>query len=181
MASILKVENIEHTNGTAGLQIASNGIITQSALPLFMVDLTADQTGITDNVETRINFNNVVFDTDSGWDNTNYRYTVDDNSKGYYFVTVDIYCNTVGGNTEGASLYLRKNGTKIISNIGKARVIGSVSTTEVFFSVSGILDLTTSGDYYDVSIQSDVASGGTTTVNRSDSRYRTYTTGFRLR
>ena len=179
--STLKVQNIQHTNATTGLQIADNGIVTQSALPLFMVDLTADQTGITDNVETKIDFNDVVFDTDSGWDNTNNRYTVDANSKGYYFVTVDIYCNTVGGNTEGATIYLRKNGTKVISNLGRARVLGSVSTTEVFFSVSGILDLTTSGDYYDVAIQSDVASGGTTTVNQSGSRYRTYTTGFRLR
>src|SRR6056300_128371 len=163
MASILKVENIEHTNGTAGLQIASNGIITQSALPLFMVDLTANQTGITDNVETRVDFNEVVFDTDNGWDNTNYRYVVDDNSKGYYFITCDLYINTVGGATEGASLYLRKNGSVHISSIGKARYIGAISTTEAFFSVAGIIDLTTSGDYYDVAIQSDVASGGTST------------------
>lgn len=43
MASELGVQTIQHTNGTDAMTIDSNGVVTRSALPAFMVSLTGDQ------------------------------------------------------------------------------------------------------------------------------------------
>ena len=43
MTSVLKVDNIQNSSGTAGIEIDSNGVVTRSTLPSFMVTLTGDQ------------------------------------------------------------------------------------------------------------------------------------------
>ena len=172
---------IQHTNGTDAITVGSTGIITQPKMPFFMVDLTSDQGGVPDNTDTVIQFNERIQDPDSLWDTTNYRLTVDANTKGYWWVSVNLYTNATN-NIENSRVFLRKNGSAVISNLGQLRAVGgsSVSHTESLFSFSAIMDLTTANDYFDVVLKSDISSGGTTTVNQSGSR-RTYVCGHRLR
>lgn len=181
MASILGVETLQHTNGTDAITVGSTGIISQPKMPFFMVDLTANQSSIPDNTATVIQFNDRIQDPDSLWDTSNYRLTVNANTKGYWWVSVNLYTNGTG-NLENSTVFLRKNGSAVISNLGSLRAVGggTVSTTEALFSFSAIMELTTANDYFDVTIVSDISGGGTTTVNQSSSR-RTYVCGHRLR
>lgn len=182
MASELGVQTIQHTNGTDAITVGSTGIITQPKMPFFMVDLTADQGSIADNVPTVIQFNDVVADPDSLWDTSNYRLTVDANTKGYWWISVNLYTNATN-NIESSQCDLRKNGTNVVQNLGQLRASagGSTSQTEALFSFSAIMDLTTATDYMDATLKCDVSSGGTTTVNRSGNTFRTYICGHRLR
>jgi len=168
-------------NATAAT-VGATGIITQPKLPFFMVNLSADQSGITDNTETVIQFNNRLEDPDSLWDTSNYRLTVDANTKGYWWVHTNIYTN---GTThiENTRMQFRVNGTGVVQTLGAIRQAGggSTSTNEAVFSFSGIVDLTTSGDYFDVTINTDISSGGTSTVNETSPFTRTYVCGHRLR
>jgi len=182
MASEIGVQTIQHTNGTDAMTIGVGGIITQPKLPFFMVDLDTDQGSIPDNTATVIQFDDVASDPDSLWDTSNYRLTVDANTKGYWWVSVNIYINATN-NIESTTVNIRKNGTDVVSNLGQLRASGGSGTsqTEGLFSFSAIMDLTTAGDYMDVTLKSDISSGGTTTVNRSGSTFRTYICGHRLR
>jgi len=93
MASIIGVQELQHTNGTSAATIASSGIVTNSTPVGFAVDLQANQTGLTDNVYTLIQFQTggtFSFDTHSGWSNSNYYYTVPTGCGGYWLLTLFI-------------------------------------------------------------------------------------------
>lgn len=183
MASELGVQTIQHTNGTDAITVGSTGIISQPNLPVFFVDKTADQTSIPDNSETLITFDDVVFDPESVWNTSSSRLTVDDNTKGYWWFGCAMYTNSTN-HLESAQIYFRKNGSKLYTLFATARSAGGSggpSTTEAIYNVSGILDLTTSGDYFDIAMVHDCSSGGTTTVNQSGGSRRTFVQGYRLR
>ena len=86
MASELGVQTIQHTNGTDALTIGTGGIVSQPNLPVFRVDKTADQTGVADNAETLVTFDDVTFDPESVWSTSNNRLTVDANTAGIGFL-----------------------------------------------------------------------------------------------
>lgn len=183
MASELGVNTIQHTNGTDAITVGSTGIISQPNLPVFLVDKTADQGSIADNTKTLITFDDVVFDPESVWDTTNNRLTVDANTKGYWWFGATLYTNSTQ-NLESAQLYARKNGSEIYTIFGTARSVGGSggpSKTEAIYTASFLVDLTTSGDYFDLVLEHDCSSGGTTTVNRSGNQKRTFVQGYRLR
>ena len=182
MASELGVQTIQHTNGTDAITVGSTGIITQPKMPFFMANLSSDQSSITDNTETVIQFNNRVEDPDSLWDTSNYRLTVDANTKGYWWVHVSLYTNSTN-NVENSRFFFRVNGTKVTENFGGMRSSAGSGTphTEALYSGSAVVDLTTASDYLDVSLKVDVSSGGTTTVNETGPYTRTYICGHRLR
>ena len=93
MASLLKVENIQHTNGTGGLTISSGGVVSQSTPVGFSVALNggSNQT-ISTGTYTTAQFlydstNTRNFDTHSGWSNSNYYYTVPAGCGGYWMLS----------------------------------------------------------------------------------------------
>ena len=184
MTSIIKVDQIHNSSGTSAIDISSNGILSQTKLPFFMVDMVNDQASIPDDTDTVLNFDERISDPDNIWDISNYRLTVDENNKGYWWVTVNLYSNA-SNNIQNSVLNIQKNGNIYIQSHGKLRASAgsSVSNTEALFSFSGIVDLTSSGDYMDIVGKWDIDSGGTATANTSSSTepYRTYVCGYRLR
>jgi hypothetical protein len=75
-----------------------------SSGPAFSAYLSANQTGLSSGVYTKVNFNAVDFDTDSDYDNsTNYRFTP--SKAGYYQYSVNVACRVAG-----ADIRLYKNG-----------------------------------------------------------------------
>lgn len=99
MASIIGVQELQHTNGTSAATIASSGIVTNSTPVGFLVDLQANQTGLTDNAYTLIQFQTggtFSFDTHSGWSNSNYYYTVPTGCGGYWLLTLFIELDVTG-------------------------------------------------------------------------------------
>jgi hypothetical protein len=183
MASELGVQTIQHTNGTDAITIGSTGIISQPNLPVFRVDKTADQTSIADNTETVVTFDEVTFDPESVWDTTNNRLTVNANTAGYWWFNCTLYTDT-NTHAETAQIYFRKNGTREIQFFGCGRSSGGSSgpaSDQPIFNGSGILDLTSAGDYFDITIVVDASSGGTTRIDQNNSYNRTFVQGYRLR
>ena len=182
MASVLKVNEIQHTGGTSALTIGSTGIISQPNLPVFNVSLSADQT-LNDVTTTVLQFNNESnnsFDPEGIWDSSNYKITVDANTLGYYWISVAVYTNSTN-TVESGNIYYRKNGAQIHQFIAGARSSGG-STSQSVIHAGAVVDLTTSGDEFDIVGNWDVSSGGTTTVNELTlSQTRCFASGFRLR
>ena len=107
--SELKVNKISPRSGTdvtlgdsgdtitipSGATITNSGTATGfggTNTPAFQVNLSADQT-ISDNVNTKIQFDREVFDTDNAFDSTtNYRFTVPSGQDGKYFIYLNALC-----------------------------------------------------------------------------------------
>jgi len=77
MSSILKVNTIQDGGGNAIITSDGSGnFTTQNILtPSFFTTLTSNQT-ISDETYTTLQFNNVVFDTNSGYSTSTYKYTI---------------------------------------------------------------------------------------------------------
>ena len=85
--SILKVNTILDKGGNTLLSsdgagvISSGGAITNT--PAFKVDMSSNQT-LTSSAWTKMNLNNELYDTDSAYDTSNYRFTVPSGKAGKY-------------------------------------------------------------------------------------------------
>ena len=86
--------------------------------PAFSVTRNSNQTGVSDNTETKIQFNNVVYDTASGWDSSNYWWVVPSGQGGKYYISWSAYLS--GGGYEyidsAALLLYGGTGTTATSN-----------------------------------------------------------------
>jgi hypothetical protein len=137
MASILKVDTIQDQSGNniinesadtitigasgdtitvptgASLTVPSGGLSGQN-YPAFFAELSANQTGLTDNVYTKAQCNTEILDTDGYYDNsTNYRFTP--LVAGKYYVYGQVTGDTANTNLVAFDSALYKNGV-ITSN-----------------------------------------------------------------
>jgi len=90
--------------------VAAAGDLT----PAFLALLDGGQSGISDEVVTRVEFNATLFDTDSAFDtSTNYRFTVPSGKAGKYYFYGSMFIATDGaGNTiDGGEPRIRVNGS----------------------------------------------------------------------
>jgi len=167
-------------NGNITLDPDGTGLFLPNRTPCFFAELSADQT-INDATETVVQFDNEDFDIGDIWDTTNYRLTVDANTVGYYHISCYLFTSGTGG-IEDQYVRLRKNGSVYVENYNASNVnssSASINSSSLWFSTA--IPLLNSGDYADVTVYGDKASGGTVLVNQiSTSRTRTYISGFRL-
>ena len=94
MSSILKVDTIQNTGGTAGLTIDSNGFVL-SKVPVLEVGISSHQT-MSSATWTKVAFDTVDHDNASWYNNSTYRYTPQ--QAGYYQLNLTLYCSD-GNNT----------------------------------------------------------------------------------
>ena len=140
--SILKVNTIQHANGTEAMTIDSSGNVTTAGnlittAPCFGVALSSDQ-AISSGVFTKVAFDTVKFDTDSYWDSTNYRYTPQ--VAGYYQFNATIrnradgtLSNAIGSFFKNGIEYNRLCGSQIASaTIGS--IYGSAGSMVVYLN-----------------------------------------------
>src|SRR6056300_16290 len=96
MASTLKVNEIQHTNGTSALTIDTNGFVAPK-VPTFQATLSANVTH-TDAAWAKVNFDVENWDNAGWYDNeTNYRFTPQ--QAGYYQFTLTL-SQSDGSNTQ---------------------------------------------------------------------------------
>ena len=159
MTAILKVDTIQDVDGnniinensntiTIGasgdtISIPSGATITNSGTatgfggamtPAFEAYASATQTGIGDNVSTKMAMNTEVYDTNSKYDTSNYRFTP--GVAGRYFVYGMNYMEASSGasNGERAVIHIYKNGSSF------KNAIAMYSTNDDnFISVSGVI------------------------------------------
>jgi hypothetical protein len=175
MASILKVDTIQDQSGNniinenadtitigasgdtvtvptgASLTVPNGGLSGQN-YPAFEAYLSANQ-NLTDNVNTKIQFDTELFDTDSCYDNvTNYRFTP--NVAGKYYVYFQTRLFSV--NTAQIVFNITKNGSTY-RNAFFDPINGQVAASS--FPLNGIIDMNGTTDYLEFFVQFDVSSG----------------------
>ena len=158
MVSQLKVNEIIKQSGSS-ITIGEDGDTVSgpfTTVPAFEAVLSSDQS-VSNNTVTKIQFNSVIFDTDSCYDNsTNYRFTP--TKVGKYFVYAQVDCYAGGASDLNvANLRLYKNGSQIhfayseFSNNNIQTITRNIATT---------VDMNGSSDYLECFCDINGASGG---------------------
>ena len=112
MSSIIKVNTFQDANGNALFSSDGSGNITGNNLltPAFEAHLATSDQSLTDNVESKVQFNTEVFDTDGCYDHsTNYRFTP--TVAGKYFVYATFRVSNNQSSLEYFTANIKKNGT----------------------------------------------------------------------
>ena len=142
----------------SGVTITNNGTQTGfggTNTPSFYAQMNGtNQTGMSPNTNTKVQFATEIYDTDSAYDTSNYRFTVPSGKAGKYFIGSNI---NFGSSTQGRSSYIciYKNGGQIQqfgqffwTNYGSnPNVIEG--TQDYTVSAMAILDLS-AGDYIEI-------------------------------
>jgi len=96
--SKLETNTIDTISGTTNLTIGStnsstvtfeNGSVTGHMYPSFRVQPSSVQ-AVSANTWTKLNFNTEVWDTDSAYDTSSYRFTVPSGKAGKYFISASV-------------------------------------------------------------------------------------------
>ena len=145
--SLIKVKGSSITGALAAVDGSALTGITSSTNTYFHADLTTEHTGISDNTVTKVNLNNIQFDTLSSWDSSNKRWI--STTTGKYYVSGIVNC--YNGNTSNmaiASTQIKKNGsTLFVSHLDWRNNYGGYSNAS---EVSGIVDMTNTTDYIEL-------------------------------
>jgi hypothetical protein len=198
MASILKVDTIQDQSGNniinesadtitigasgdtitipAGATISNLGTASGfgTNTPAFLARNSALQ-AISDDTMTKVQFNSVLYDTESGaYDNvTNYRFTVPSGQGGKYAVYSTVIINSeVNSNLDGVLIEMRKNNTAL--NVGNNELNFLSNPIRVapvsFFSAIEL----SAGDYLEVYCRIEAAdsTGGVILASSSFGAYK---------
>ena len=109
--STLKVQNIQHTNGTSGITVSSGGIITQPAIPCCQLRLTTSNAQDTSNpyttTGTDIRFDRIEINQGNCYSESTGRFTVP--VAGIY----EVRCHFLSDNqtSTNSQISVFKNGT----------------------------------------------------------------------
>ena len=169
--SILKVNTIQDKGGNTLLSSDGAGTLTLPSdlkmTPAFKVNHTSGDQSITNAVMTKIDYDNIVFDTDSVFNLSTDRFTVPSGSAGKYYLNASGSFNTET-DFDRVVLQIHKNGSAVSEHRQRNFYYEHIKT-------SIIMDLAV-GDYIEVyALQS---SGGT--VAYRNSTVDNYFEGFRL-
>ena len=161
MSSILKVDQLQDSGGNALITSDGSGNITTDKLlyPSWNVYLSADVTGITDNVYTKVEFDTELYDTDNMYDNsTNYRVTIPTGKAGKYMVQSQVLSNSLSVNNSYRNrTAIYKNGSLFAYSFFDFR---NNPVQQCSPNVSCIMDLAVN-DYIEIFAIVDSVSGGT--------------------
>tara|TARA_B100000282_G_scaffold256109_1_gene202373 strand:- start:242 stop:745 length:504 start_codon:yes stop_codon:yes gene_type:complete len=111
--STLKVENIQHTNGTNAIAIRSDGIITKNIIPMLKVGLSSAATISAGSGKVPFDsFNNsLVFDPEdnmSAFNTSTNTYTIPSGLGGLWFISCHVYSSSNNPN----QIAVNVNGTR---------------------------------------------------------------------
>jgi hypothetical protein len=187
MAGILKVDKYQDFNGNDIMTSDGAGNITLSTAmntavaagsnnkPAFLTTNSALQS-ISDDTMTKVQFNSVVYDTESGaYDNvTNYRFTVPSGQGGTYAVYSQIIIDSeVSSNLDNALIEMRKNNSSLVGSGNNELNFLSNPIRLAPLSVFAAVQLN-AGDYLEVycRIEAADATGGRVLSNGNFGAYK---------
>ena len=157
--------NLADTYAFTGTVTGAGGVNT----PAFAVHISSSQS-LSDNTNTKVQFNTEIYDTDSAFDNsTNYRFTVPSGKAGKYFFNVNFYFQGVTQNDyKRFQIQYKKNGgdLSLPGSLHYARENYSNFMRADGKSSSIILDLSVS-DYIEVFALQDNSSSSTRNIEQA--------------
>jgi len=178
--STLEVNTIDSVSGTSTLTLGSsnagtialgNGDVQSNFLyPAFEARLSSAQ-GIGDSSDTKIQYDNEIFDTDNCYDNsTNYRFTP--TVAGKYFVYGYAYLDSqASSNFDQGRLYIFKNGSNYTQS---ANNIGNNQPEAMTIQVQSIIDFNGSSDYVELYAWINDTSGTPQVRGDSNNRFAAF-------
>jgi hypothetical protein len=173
---ILKVGEITTSSGSGNITIGS-GVTLNSNTPAWFVNLSADQTGVTDNVATKVQLNTVEFDTDSLYDNsTNYRLTIPSGKAGKYQIEANVFVEHNASTLNRAIAYIYKNGSTFCSSFLDFRN-NPIQKTNIV--VSAVIDLAV-GDYIEIFGFGDSTDSANVSFKGDSSARESWFQGYRI-
>ena len=125
MASIIKANKFQDFAGNDILSSDGAGVITPNAsgiknTPAFLVNLNSNQS-IANTTETLVQFTDVIYDTDSAYDTSTYKFTVPSGEGGKYEFTTSVRKNNWSSTRFFARLYVNTtSGTNAVGESGAA-------------------------------------------------------------
>jgi hypothetical protein len=156
--NILGANDASFNDGTGIFGLKKDLLVTDSNPYKFSVYKSANQTGITDLVDTKVTWDTENFDTNNNFASDKYTVPV----TGFY--QINCYIRGESANNTGVALtvYMKKNGATPIANGGSLYpTVGSAQTPVSFGVISGLFKLT-AGDYLEIFINFDVGSSTAT-------------------
>ena len=150
---ILKVGTITTSSGSGNITIGS-GVTVNVNRPAFEAYLSANQTP-SDATDTKVEFNTEVFDTDSAYDTSTYKFTIPTGAAGKYMIYCCLFFGSTSETIDTANLYIYKNGavhTRLQMRNASHEANGYTITE------NKIMDLAVS-DYIEIYGYNDVSSG----------------------
>ena len=140
------------TLGQSGETLAlGSGVTSQFNQPAFQAELSANQE-VTDNTDTKVQFDTEIFDTDNCYDNsTNYRFTP--TVAGKYYVYLNLGVNgKANSNLNVGYSYIYKNGSSVAYTNSRFFQGGNTSNggTVATPFISAIFTLNGSSDYVEL-------------------------------
>ena len=144
-------------------------LIGEKNTPYFEMSLSSNQTGLSDNTATKIQFDTSDLDSDSGVDvSTNYRYTVQSGDAGKYFLIATATGETASGDdNKDTSVFIYKNG----SSVAKTEFETSSSSDayrigKTLYTIQNLSE----GDYIETFIQINSSSNANTNIAKQGCR-----------
>ena len=158
--------------GTAATTLAAAGL---ASTPAFSAYMSADQTGIADATYTKLSMNAEVYDTDSAYDTSLYRFTVPAGKGGKYQFGISLYIQS-GATVAYSTVGLYKNGTRIFET---EEGVDNIIYRDLFATLPLVAT-----DYIEAYIYAGV-SGSTLTINQDTTSLpgqnnRAYWYGYKL-
>jgi len=167
-----KVLTSDATGGATWAAVAGG-----SNAPAFLAVLSANRT-ITDLATVNAECNTELLDTDGLYDNsTNYRFTVTADTVGWYWISgsAEVYYGTA--NAAYLRVMLYRNGVEYYTSYQNL----PSSQTTLGMTTSGIVDLTTAGDYVELFLRADDTVGNPQLNGKGSNTFvGTYFQGYKL-
>ena len=153
---------------------ATTGEITVGGnnTPFISVNINADQTGISDNTATKINFDTVETQSGVTYDTTNKRFTVPSGAGGTYYVSTSANLRTeTNTDLQVANIYIYKNGSAVQTNGWNF----TANYLRTFTCTASKVIALAEGDYVEIyALINTVASGSSRLVTASASNFSVY-------
>jgi len=150
------LQTVNPPNASVGTaQISSSARTTNLLYPAFEAQGSAEQTGV-DNAWTKLNINTEVFDTNSMYDTSTYRFTPTVAGKYNVYGQVGIYSNT-NYQLQIPNLAIYKNGSNYkysANNEGNTNY-----PNERTLNITAVLEMNGSSDYIELYARANVISG----------------------
>ena len=148
-----------------------------SNTPAFLAVLSANRT-ITDVTTTNAECNTELLDTDGLYDNsTNYRFTVTADTVGWYWISGSAEVAFGTANAAYLRVMIYRNGDEYYTSYQNL----PSSQTTYGLTASGIVDLTTAGDYVELFVRADDTVGNPQLNGKGSNTFvGTYFNGYKL-
>jgi len=174
------VDNLEPQSGTSltlgasgdTVNLGSGGTVYNT--PAFFAWENTSGQSLTQDSAVKIQFDQEVFDTDSAYDTSNYRFTVPTGKGGKYYFHSTINLSTNSNDGDRNRIYFYKNGSQITFTNNNQNTAGNWRHFQITGSI--ILDLS-AGDYIEIY---GYTGGSSPYVQAQTDNYETYFMGYRL-